>query len=99
MTWPKFNSDGTGILINSKLSCDIINYIDIINGTVAWLFTEHDVARGILKFQCKTWEFLATSYSVNSQVIIDCRVNNKENNNYMYNWAASSEFVSSSIPS
>ena len=28
------------------------------------LFTEYDVARGILKLQCKTWEFCATSYSV-----------------------------------
>ena len=37
---------------------------------VAWLFIEYDVARGILKFQCKTWEFRATSYSVNSQGII-----------------------------
>ena len=34
--------------------------------TVA-LFTEYDVARGILKFQCKTWEFRSTSYYVNSQ--------------------------------
>ena len=34
------------------------------------MFTEYDVARGILKFQCKTWEFRATSYSVNSQTII-----------------------------
>ena len=25
------------------------------------LFTEYDVARGILKFQCKTWEFRDTS--------------------------------------
>ena len=31
-----------------------------------WLFTEYDVAWGILKFQCKTWEFRATSYSVNN---------------------------------
>ena len=38
--------------------------------TVAWLFTEYDLARGILKFQCKTWEFHATSYSVKSQAII-----------------------------
>ena len=37
---------------------------------VARLFTEYDVARGILKFQCKTWEFRATSYSVNSKAII-----------------------------
>ena len=37
---------------------------------VAWLFTEYDVAWGILKFQCKTWEFRITSYSVNSQAII-----------------------------
>ena len=37
---------------------------------VAWLFTEYDVARGILQFQCKTWEFRAASYSVNSQTII-----------------------------
>ena len=35
--------------------------------TVAWLVTEYDVAWGILKFQCKTWEFRATSYSVNSR--------------------------------
>ena len=38
--------------------------------TVAWLFTEFDVQRGILKFQYKTWEFRATSYSVNSGAII-----------------------------
>ena len=38
--------------------------------TVAWLFTEYDVARGILKFQWKTWEFRATSYSVNGHAII-----------------------------
>ena len=37
---------------------------------VAWLFTEYEVALGILSFQCKTWEFRATSYSVNSQTII-----------------------------
>ena len=43
----------------------------IISITVAGLFTEFDVARGILKFQCKTWEFRAASYSVNSQAIID----------------------------
>ena len=40
-----------------------------ITGTVVWLFTEYDVARAILKFQCKTWEFRATSYSVNSKAI------------------------------
>ena len=34
------------------------------SNTVACLFTEYDVARGILRFQCKTWEFRATSYSV-----------------------------------
>ena len=34
------------------------------SNTVTWLFTEYDVARGILKFQCKTWEVHATSYSV-----------------------------------
>ena len=28
----KSNSEGTGILINSKFSCDIINYTDIITG-------------------------------------------------------------------
>ena len=38
--------------------------------TVAWLFTEYEVARGILSFQCKTWEFRGTSYSVTSQTII-----------------------------
>ena len=38
--------------------------------TVALLFTEYYVARGILKLLCKTWEFPATSYSVNSQGII-----------------------------
>ena len=42
----------------------------IRDGTVAWLFTEYDVARGILKFQYKTWEFRGTSYSINSQAII-----------------------------
>ena len=36
---------------------------------MAWLFTEYEVAWGILKFQCKTWELLATSYLVNSQAI------------------------------
>ena len=36
---------------------------------MAQLFTEYEVARGILKFQCKTWQFRATSYSVNIQVI------------------------------
>ena len=39
------------------------------NCTVAWLFTEY-VAWGILKCQCKTWGFRATSYSVNSQAVI-----------------------------
>ena len=34
------------------------------------MFTVYDVARGILKLQCKPWEFRATSYSVNSQAII-----------------------------
>ena len=40
--------------------------------TVARPFTEYmyDVARGILKFKCKTWECRATSYSVNSHAII-----------------------------
>ena len=28
------------------------------------LTTEYDVARGVLKSQCKIWEFRATSYSV-----------------------------------
>ena len=37
--------------------------------------TEYDVARGILKFQCKTWEVRATSYSVNSKAIIDRSIN------------------------
>ena len=37
---------------------------------VTLLFTEYDVARGILKLLCKTWEFRATSYSVNSPGII-----------------------------
>ena len=34
------------------------------------MFTEYDVARGILKLQCKTREFRATSYSVNKHAII-----------------------------
>ena len=38
--------------------------------TVSWLFTEYDVARGILKIQCKTWKFRAMSYSINSKAII-----------------------------
>ena len=38
---------------------------------VVWLFTEYDVAWGILKFQCKTWEFRGTSYSLNSKAICD----------------------------
>ena len=42
----------------------------IFTCTVAWLFTEYGVARGILKFQCKTWKFRTTWYSVNSQAII-----------------------------
>ena len=33
------------------------------------VFTEYDAARGILKFQCKTLEIRAMSYSVNSQAI------------------------------
>ena len=37
---------------------------------VAWLFAKYDVARGILKLLCKTWEFRATSCSVNSQGIL-----------------------------
>ena len=41
-----------------------------IKSTVVLLFTEYYVARGILKSLCKTWEFRATSYSVNSQGII-----------------------------
>ena len=32
---------------------------------------EHDVARGILKFQCKTWEFRATSCSRHPNIFID----------------------------
>ena len=36
--------------------------INIFN-KVVWLFTEYDVARGILKVECKTWEIRATSYS------------------------------------
>ena len=36
---------------------------------MAGLFTEYDVARGILNFQRKTWEFRAMSYSTNSQAI------------------------------
>ena len=39
-------------------------------GTMARLFTECDVVRGILKFPCKIWEFRATLYSINSQAII-----------------------------
>ena len=34
------------------------------------MFTEYDVAQGIVKFQFKTWGFRATLYSVNSQAII-----------------------------
>ena len=33
-------------------------------------YLEHDVARGILKFQCKTWEFRATSCSRHSDLFI-----------------------------
>ena len=46
-----------------------------ITKKVALMFTEYDVARGILKFQCKTWEFRATSYSVNSQATISVFIN------------------------
>ena len=55
-------------------SWNMPNYL--LNGNIvhkhteAWLFTEYDVARGILKFRCKTWEFRGTSYSVTSQAII-----------------------------
>ena len=35
-----------------------------------WLLTEYEVARGILKFQCKTWKFRVTSYSVNNHRFI-----------------------------
>ena len=48
----------------------LLHFIDLVHATVAWLFTEYDVARGIPKFQYQTWEFRATSYSVNSQAII-----------------------------
>ena len=41
--------------------------------------TEYDVARGILKFQCKTWEGRATSYSVNSKAIKIDRSINEQN--------------------
>ena len=34
---------------------------------VAWLSTEYDVARRILKFLGKTWEFWATSRQCHSQ--------------------------------
>ena len=39
------------------------------NATVACLFTEYGVARGLLKFQCKTWELLGPSFSVYIQAI------------------------------
>ena len=29
---------------------------------------QHDIALGILKFQCRIWEFHSTSYSINSQL-------------------------------
>ena len=44
-----------------------------LGSIVSYLFTEHDVARGILKVLGKIWEFRATSYSVNSQgIIVTC---------------------------
>ena len=45
-------------------------FIYIFTDTVAWRFTEYDVARGQLKFQCNTWDIRAMSCSVNSQTII-----------------------------
>ena len=33
-------------------------------------YLEHDVALGILKFQCKTWEFRATSCSRHPDLFI-----------------------------
>ena len=50
--------------------------------TVARLLIEYDVARGILKFLSKTWEFHATSYSVNSQAIIPYQVPFDSNKKY-----------------
>ena len=33
-------------------------------------YLEHDVAQGILKFQCKTWELRATSRSIHPNLFI-----------------------------
>ena len=44
--------------------------VNVSSCTMAWLFTEYDIARGILKFQCKIWEFRAKSYSVNGQAFM-----------------------------
>ena len=46
--------------------------------TVASMFTEYDIAREIQKFQFKTWEFRATSYSVNSQASVSAHINKQE---------------------
>ena len=42
------------------------------------MFTEYDIAREIQKFQFKTWEFRATSYSVNSQASVSAHINKQE---------------------
>ena len=52
------------ILIPIFVTCIFFRVDRKEKNTVAWLFTEYDVAWGILKFQCKTWEFHAMSYSV-----------------------------------
>ena len=63
-----------------------------------WLLTEYEVARGILKFQCKTWKFRVTSYSVNSHRFIS-KVCTQLNENVRkaktcgnLSWAASGAF-------
>ena len=57
-------------LLHRRFYLFIRCFIDLWGGINQWLFTQYDVARGILKFQCKTWEFRATSYSVNNHRFI-----------------------------
>ena len=53
----------------------VIHILDISRiNTFGYL--EHDVARGILKFQCKPWEFRATSCSRHSNVFMVTSMHN-----------------------
>ena len=55
-----WNITGTLLLQNGiRYTAIFVNNCTLYINTFGYL--EHDVARGILKFQCKTWEFCATS--------------------------------------